>query len=102
MNIFLLPGFMNNNALWDKMINKLSIVGDVIYGDLSSGESLEDLANINLKNSPNKFILIGFSLGGYVAQWMLNLAPEKIQALILIATSSELDSEDIKEEKKFL
>nr|WP_255711917.1 alpha/beta hydrolase [Xenorhabdus sp. PB30.3] len=46
--------------------------------------------------SPDRFVLVGFSLGGYVARWIASLVPERIEALVLIATSNFPDSDNQK------
>jgi pimeloyl-ACP methyl ester carboxylesterase len=45
-----------------------------------------------LASAPECFVLIGFSMGGYVARTMARRAPDRVQALILIATSGRADS----------
>jgi len=37
-------------------------------------------------------VLIGFSLGGYVAPEITRLAPDRVRALVLVATSSRADT----------
>jgi pimeloyl-ACP methyl ester carboxylesterase len=42
--------------------------------------------------APERFALVGFSMGGYVAREIARLAPERVQALVLIATSARADT----------
>lgn len=44
-------------------------------------------------------MLIGFSLGGYVARSLVNRFPERVSALILIASSLRPDTEEQKKRK---
>jgi pimeloyl-ACP methyl ester carboxylesterase len=45
-----------------------------------------------IAEAPPRFVLIGFSLGGYVAREITRLAPDRVRALILVATSSRADT----------
>ncbi|CAI0695605.1 Pimelyl-[acyl-carrier protein] methyl ester esterase [Serratia entomophila] len=96
MNLLLIPGFMTDKALWRDMKPALSSLGVITYGDISQGEDLREIALHNIALSPNRFVLVGFSLGGYVARWIASLAPERVQALVLIATSNQPDSDSQK------
>ncbi len=96
MNILLIPGFMTDETLWFDMKPELSLLGNIIYGNISLGKDLQEIAFHNIAISPDRFILIGFSFGGYVARWIASLVPERIEALVLVATSNRLDSDSQK------
>ena len=51
---------------------------------------------------PGKFHVAGHSMGGYVALEMLRQAPERIEALALIATNARADSTESMENRKRL
>ena len=59
-----------------------------MYADFSEGTTLQELAASNLRRCPERFILLGFSLGGYISRHMLYQAPERAEALVLIGTST--------------
>lgn len=88
----LLPGVMCDAGLWQEMVADLAGYGPLIYGDLSRDASLEKMAARCLSQAPERFTLVGFSMGGFVAREMIRQAPERVQRLILIATSSQQDS----------
>ncbi|WP_340608498.1 alpha/beta fold hydrolase [Xenorhabdus bharatensis] len=96
MNLFLVPGFMTDKTLWQEMEPALSVLGNIVYGDISLGKDLREIALHNIAMSPDRFVLVGFSLGGYVARWIASLVPERIEALVLIATSNLPDSDSQK------
>ena len=48
-----------------------------------------------LSDAPERFVAVGFSMGGYVARELARIAPERVTALILIATSARGDTEDL-------
>lgn len=85
--IVLAPGFMTDDDMWRDFVPYLKDY-NVIYADFREGTTLQELAASNLRRCPEKFILIGFSLGGYIARHMLYQAPERVEALVLIGTST--------------
>lgn len=92
----LLPGVMCDAGLWQEMAEQLAEFGPLAYGDLSQASSLKAMASAVLERSPARFTLVGFSMGGFVAREMIRQAPERVDRLILIASSSQQDSEQAK------
>lgn len=90
--IVLMPGMMLDHALWQRMLPQLSTLGPLLYGDLSQDESIDAMALRTLAQAPARFTLVGFSMGGFVARAILRLAPERVDRLIMIATSARPDS----------
>ncbi len=90
--ILLLPGFMLDARLWDDVRSGISELGHLSFGDITQDDSLEAMAKRVLLNAPPRFVLIGFSMGGYVAQWVYKFAPERVTALILMNTSAHQQS----------
>lgn len=93
MAVVLIPGFMLNRDLWSDITPALTPFGPLIHSDPSAGTSIEDIARLTLQAAPRNFILIGFSMGGYVAREIVRMAPEQVSRLVLIATSSRGDNE---------
>lgn len=93
MNILLLPGFMNDETLWEKVRHHLETIGNLTFGDLSQERTIADMAKGVLDRAPQRFALVGFSMGGYVAREMARVAPERVERLVLIATSARADTE---------
>jgi pimeloyl-ACP methyl ester carboxylesterase len=85
--MMLAPGFMTDYDMWSDFVPFLKDY-NVIYADFREGTTLQELAASNLKRCPERFILIGFSLGGYIARHMVYQAPERVEALVLIGTST--------------
>lgn len=78
---------MTDHDLWRDVVPHFSGY-NIIYADFREGSTLQELAASNLKRCPERFALMGFSLGGYIARHMLYRAPERVQALILVGTST--------------
>ncbi|WP_158743721.1 alpha/beta fold hydrolase [Acidisphaera sp. L21] len=99
MNFVLLPGFMLDYALWDDMAEALGGVGTLHFGDLRFGHTIAEMAEQVLATAPARFVLIGFSMGGYVAREMVRMAPNRVSALVLVGTSSRADKPERAERK---
>ncbi len=99
MTLLLIPGFMADATLWDAMTDDLTKdgarFGPLVATDLSRGEDIETMAAALLSDAPDRFVAVGFSMGGYVARELARLAPEQACALILIATSARGDTEEL-------
>ena len=78
MALVLIPGFMLNRDLWADMEPDLAPHGPLIHADPSVGDSIEAMASLTLEAAPERFALVGFSMGGYVARDMVRRAPERV------------------------
>ncbi|WP_438966182.1 alpha/beta fold hydrolase [Flavobacterium sp.] len=107
--VVLLHGFLENSTMWNSHIEALSKGNRVVCIDLlghgqtdSLGyvHSMEDQADVvyhvlhELKI--RKAILIGHSMGGYVALAFAELYPEMMKGLVLMNSTSRADSEERK------
>ncbi|MFL9878144.1 alpha/beta hydrolase [Herbaspirillum rhizosphaerae] len=92
-DLVFLPGFMLNASLWDDMHGDLATVGNLHFGDLGQDASIAAMADRVLSTAPEKFVLFGFSMGGFVAQAITLKAPERVLGLGLLNTSSRPQSE---------
>src|SRR5687767_304995 len=92
MNTVLIPGFLANATLWDDVVSAVRALGPVSHGDLSHASTIGETAQQVLADAPDRFALIGFSMGGYVASEMAHLAPQRVQALVLVARSARGDT----------
>lgn len=90
--IVLVPGFMCDEELWRDQLPALRDIGECHVADITGPASLEEMARGILDAHPDPFCLAGFSLGGYVAQSILRLAPERVERLALIDTSMKADT----------
>ncbi len=93
MAMLLVPGFMLDADLWRDVVPPLSEFGPATYADLAQDSSIPAMARRALGEAPSKFVLVGFSMGGYVAREIVRQAADRVTALILIATSARGDSD---------
>jgi pimeloyl-ACP methyl ester carboxylesterase len=89
MPMVLVPGFMLDRDLWTDLLPFLP--AQPHFADIDTGGSIDAMARAVLETAPPVFILLGFSMGGYVARAIAYLAPERVTALILVATSARPD-----------
>jgi pimeloyl-ACP methyl ester carboxylesterase len=99
MAILLVPGFMADDTLWDDMTAALARFGPIVHADLRHDTSVESMARRVLETAPPSFLLVGFSMGGYVARAIARQAPERVRALVLIATSTRGDTATLQRRK---
>ncbi len=92
MSLLLVPGYMLDETLWDDVAQGLGKFGPLVHADLRHDATIEAMAARALAGAPPSFILVGFSMGGYVAREIVRLAPGRVRALVLIATSTRPDS----------
>ncbi|WP_296055303.1 alpha/beta hydrolase [uncultured Amphritea sp.] len=85
--VVFLPGLICDTAVWQDQVNELTRQGYtcrvINYGDANS---LGRMAEIAIEQSPERFVLIGHSMGGRVALEVARRAPDKISHLILMDT----------------
>ncbi len=90
---------MLDHTLWSDFREYLPSEWRVFNGALGEGPTIRDMARCIAEQLPPRFVLIGFSLGGYIARQLAADYPERVQALILVATSLREDTEQQKKSK---
>jgi pimeloyl-ACP methyl ester carboxylesterase len=74
--------------LWSDMASDLAKLGSVLYGNVYQDDTLEGMAQRVLAESPDKFVLVGFSMGGFVARVLTLMAPERVTGVAFVASSA--------------
>ena len=90
---------MADETLWNDMMPALERFGPVVHADLRHDTSVEAMARRVLAAAPPDFLLVGFSMGGYVARAIARQAPERVRALVLVATSTRPDTPALQQRK---
>jgi pimeloyl-ACP methyl ester carboxylesterase len=101
-HFILCPGFMTDRALWSRMEPGLAELGACTFADLSRTDDLEAAARDILESAPGRFILIGFSLGGFVAREIVRLAPDRVSGVVLMNSSARPPRPEIAKRNAFL
>jgi pimeloyl-ACP methyl ester carboxylesterase len=110
--VVLLHGFLENKTMWDAYVTELSKRNRIITIDLLGHGETESMGYIQTmeenadvvyeilsKLRIRKTILVGHSMGGYVALAFAELYPEKIKGLVLLNSTSKEDSPERKKNR---
>ncbi len=90
--LVLIPGLLCNERLWDHQSSHLSDIADITVGNTLEDDTISAMARRILADAPDSFALAGLSMGGYVAQEIMRLAPERVRRLALVDTSARADT----------
>lgn len=102
-NLLLLPGLLNDASVFTEQVAALSTMSTVEVGDLSMAETIPDMAASVLKSATAKhFVLLGLSLGGYVAFEIMRQAPERVAGLVLMDTTARPDTPEASAKREAL
>lgn len=99
ISVVLIPGYMLDESLWNELIDEMPKERNISRATLKQGQTIKEIAQNIVEHAPESFVLIGFSLGGYIARSIVEQFPEKVKALILIASSLRSDTEEQKSQK---
>ncbi|WP_440974350.1 alpha/beta fold hydrolase [Pseudomonas koreensis] len=87
--LVLLPGWGNDSdTLWQSQIGYLAEQFDISTLVVTDQTTACGMAREVIRRAPNKFTLLGHSLGGLVAQHVALNAPQRVERLILVSTFS--------------
>ena len=84
MDIVLIPGALATPEFWHHQEHHLQGKMRIHHAPDFSGQTMAEMANNIIANFPEKFTLIGFSLGGYIALELMRQIPHRIEKLVLI------------------
>ena len=107
--VVLLHGFLENQSMWDAFVPEFSKKYRVITIDLLGHGQTECLGYIHSMEDQadmvhhvlhelkiRKAILVGHSMGGYVALAFAELYPDNMKGLVLLNSTSRADSDERK------
>lgn len=87
--LVLVPGLQSDASSWMPLIEKLCHRNAVsVPMGHQFDPDLGTMAGRVLVQSPGRFHLIGWSMGGYIAFEILRRAPERLASLVLLSTSA--------------
>lgn len=84
--VLLLSGLLCDQTVWTKVAQRLSTHCDVDIISFVNFHSLESMAEHVLDTAPEKFVLVGHSMGGRVALEVWRRAAHRVRALALCNT----------------
>ena len=101
-NVVFLHGLCDDGAMWSYQENALAAEINSFAIDLVKQATVSECARYVLSKIPDRFSLVGFSMGGYVAFEIIRQAPERVDRLALISTSARSDTEERAAQRKAL
>jgi len=98
-----LPGLLNDASLFEQQADALADVAGITIADLTGADTIGQLAADTLASAPDgQFVLVGLSMGGYVALEIMRQAPERVRALVLVSTSAHPETREATAARKKL
>jgi pimeloyl-ACP methyl ester carboxylesterase len=95
VTVVLLHAFPLDERMWERQLAALTDHDYRAYNlyDLG-GSSIDGWANWLLKDVPGELVLVGASMGGYVALAMARRAPDRVRGLLLAGSRATPDPPD--------
>lgn len=90
--IVFIPGLMCTGRIYQHQAEQLGQTHPVLLANHWSHDSMAAIAKSILHTAPDKFVLAGTSMGGYVAFEIARLAPGRVEKLVLMSTSAKPDT----------
>lgn len=89
IKLLLLPGMLNDATLWDRIAPSLSRVCDLVMPVFTEETSIAAMAERALVLAGDgRIAVVGFSMGGYVAQEIVARVPERVAGIALLDTQA--------------
>lgn len=93
------PGLLCTDALFQPQIDALSASHSIHIAQTTDCETIDQMVEYMLDSVSGEILVIGLSMGGYVAQEAARIAPDRISAIALLSTSAQPDDEARKRQR---
>ena len=97
--VVLLPALLCDAGLFIHQIKALEDEYDFFVPENGTDANIGEAAERILKRMPDRFILGGISMGGYISFEILRRAPQRVAALILMDTNARSDPPAAREKR---
>jgi len=98
----LIPGLLCTPQFYAAQLPSLWRAGAVQFANHTCNETMPGLARRILGAAPQRFALVGHSMGGYIAFEMLRQAPQRIERVAFLDTSALPDAPEQSERRRQL
>ena len=98
--IVCIPGLACSARLYEHQIPALWTVGPVMVARPTEHDRIAALARSILAAAPERFALLGLSMGGYLSFEILRQAPQRVAKLALLDTSARPDTPEQSENRR--
>ncbi len=110
--VVFLSGMLADQRMWHPAIAALGDLDDPddpakpglipVFCELFDQDTVADMASAVLDTAPDRFALVGMSMGGYAAFEILRQAPERVSHLMLVNTRATADSDAVRRRRLLL
>jgi pimeloyl-ACP methyl ester carboxylesterase len=90
--IVLIPGLLCSPRLYGEQLPALWRFGSLVIADHTRDDSVQAIAQRILAAAPHRFVLVGLSMGGYIAFEIMRSSPQRVARLALLDTSARADT----------
>ncbi len=84
--LVLVPGLLSDRTVWEPVVARFAPKIEVVVADLSTQDSIADMARDTLAATAGPLIVVGHSMGARVALEMVRMSPDRIARLALFDT----------------
>lgn len=98
--IVFVPGLMCTGRIYQHQVDHLADKHPVLLANHWSANSMQHIAGQILEAAPDRFALVGTSMGGYVSFEIMRQAPERVERLVLMSTSARPDTPERSEGRR--
>ena len=98
-SVVLIPGMMCNEDIFSHQINVLEKVFNVIVIEFNEHRDIELGVKNLASNLPNKFHLLGHSMGGIVAMELVKQHSKRVLSLALLNTNPYEEKQELKDKR---
>lgn len=99
-HVIFVPGLCCTADLFAHQLEHLREEFELRVADTTVDDTIHGMAKRAVLNAPQRFAVVGLSMGGYVALDIVQRMPERVSHLILIDTSARADREEQKEMRR--
>lgn len=101
IDVYCLPGTMCNELLWQEVASHLPSHIKIRHVAIPNENSVQQMVAGILSQLPSAPVnLLGFSLGGYLLSELARVAPERIQAAMILSNSAKELPESEKQQRR--
>jgi pimeloyl-ACP methyl ester carboxylesterase len=98
--ILFIAGLLCSPRLYGNQIPALWHFGPITVADHTRDDAMDAIARRILSMAPPSFVLVGLSMGGYIALELLRQAPDRVLKLALLDTTARPDTHEQSERRR--
>lgn len=98
----MIPGLACSPRLFAPQLPTLWRFGPVTVANTLQHNRIADMARAILDQAPAQFVLLGLSMGGYIALEIMRQAPERVIGLCIMNSSARADTEESQKNRQRL